>query len=283
MITKGRIIPVAGTVAMALLCLVACNPKEKTEPLTFSQINKEQKASLVQDAENPHCRIKVSYQYINTPKDSINESITRQINCRVLGEEYQALAPEVAVDSLMHNYVRNYQKEVKGYYDEEIAHGADVKDLPAWFNYSHELNTEVEVVDNRYINYRANIFTYQGGAHPNEWEYWMCFNQQSGKHIRIEDIIERKHTEAVKDMVLKELIKHMATIYPKEKITTVDDLIRLQLPNFSDLFLSENFKMDNDSITFLYNKYDIAPYVFGKFIVALPIQELEPYMIQDRN
>jgi len=39
--------------------------------------------------------------------------------------------------------------------------------------------------------------------------------------------------------------------------------------------LPENFSISADTLTFLYNPYEIAPYVYGKIMIRLPIREIK--------
>ena len=281
MTKKQFICSLKGMTLIGAFCFSACTTSEKVEPLSFKHIRKSEQVKLASGENSPACDIKMDYIYIDQPADSITNLINQRINRTVLGEVYEKLAPEVAVDSFVNQYIRFYKGEVKKYYDEELKQGNSPKELPHWFNYDHDVKSEMTQDSPHLLNYRATVFSYQGGAHPNEWEHWLCFNPATGQQIQINEVIQKKAEEKVKELVKRELVKHMANIFTDKEINSVEDLKKLELPSFDNLFIPENFQLTNDSIKFLYNKYDIAPYVFGKFIVTLSRKEVEPFMIQE--
>ena len=282
--TKNQFIcSLKGMTLMGAFCLSACAPVEKAEPLSFSHINKNEQVKLASGEDSPSCDIKMDYLYISQPADSITSLMNQRINRTVLGEAFEALTPEAAVDSFVNQYIRNYKEEVKTYYEEELKQGNSPKEIPHWFNYAHEVKSEMTQVSPHLLNYRAAVYSYQGGAHPNEWEHWLCFDPATGKQILVDRIFKKDSKDGLIKLIQRELVKRMAEIFPEKKIASVEDLKRLALPCFDHLFVSDNFQLTNDSIKFLYNKYDVAPYVFGKFIVSLSRQELEPFMIQENK
>ena len=45
------------------------------------------------------------------------------------------------------------------------------------------------------------------------------------------------------------------------------------------MYLPDNFLLEKEKVSFLYNKYDIAPYAVGIITLSLPYTSVEKYMI----
>ena len=45
----------------------------------------------------------------------------------------------------------------------------------------------------------------------------------------------------------------------------------------SEPFISENFTLSNDKVTFVYGKYEIGPGYLGNVEVEVPLQQVLPY------
>jgi hypothetical protein len=42
----------------------------------------------------------------------------------------------------------------------------------------------------------------------------------------------------------------------------------------------DNFLLEKEGVTFLYNTYDIAPYYMGRFQLTVPYEEINTYLIK---
>lgn len=49
------------------------------------------------------------------------------------------------------------------------------------------------------------------------------------------------------------------------------------------MYVPDNFLLEKNEASFLYNKYDIAPYAMGTIVLSLPYAEIEKYMIHQTN
>ena len=58
-------------------------------------------------------------------------------------------------------------------------------------------------------------------------------------------------------------------------VKTIDDLKAKNYLFSMDMFPSENFILDSDEITFIYNAYEIAPYAMGKTEISVSYSEVK--------
>lgn len=237
----------------------------------------EEEAHLQDDSTSPTCKITIDYQYL---AESKADSTARRINCSIqantLGEEYAQLNPEVAIDSFKNTYIANYRKDLIGFYQEDVKNGGDI---PQWYNYEYGLETRFSDGKEGILNCMTETFEYTGGAHPNSWNRWMNFEKSTGKLLTLKDIFTAGTEKPVCEMLLQELIVQMAARMEDSSITSLEGLRNAGILNTTDLYVPDNFLLGKDKMTFLYNKYDIAPYAMGTITLSLPYSSLEKYMI----
>ena len=130
------------------------------------------------------------------------------------------------------------------------------------------------------MNVKATFFEYSGGAHPNEWGKWMNFSKTSGALLTYNDIFMTSSEKVISKMLLDKLIEYISDKYKDEKVNGINDLNNLGILNESDMYISDNFLVGKDEVSFLYNKYDIAPYSVGSIILSLPYSEVKDYMLK---
>ncbi|MBQ8453863.1 MAG: DUF3298 domain-containing protein [Bacteroidaceae bacterium] len=107
------------------------------------------------------------------------------------------------------------------------------------------------------LTYQTTIDCYLGGAHGSYVIFYYNFDRNSGKLLGIRDFVP-----ADKE---KEVLKAMETQLCKDwEAKDVNELReKTGILMLGDLYLSNNFMPKGDSLSFLFNQYDIAPYAAG--------------------
>ena len=75
------------------------------------------------------------------------------------------------------------------------------------------------------------------------------------------------------------LITEMATRLEDSSITSLEGLQNAGILNSTNMYVPDNFLLEKEKVSFLYNKYDIAPYAVGVITLSLPYTSVEKYMI----
>ena len=96
----------------------------------------------------------------------------------------------------------------------------------------------------------------------------MNFDRKTGEQIELKDIFVPGFEQTLNNILLKALI---------EKTGSKDeqDLREKGYLYSMDMFAPVNFVMGKDSMTFIYNSYEIAPYAMGMTELELTYDELE--------
>ena len=263
-----------------LLCLMlvmatsACGLVSSYDTPPYRHIFIEEEAHLTDDASSPFCDFSVDYTYLNEEGDSIAQLINRAIQREFLGEAFAHSVPEVAVDSFKNDYLRTFREETGGLYQTDLdKHGAD-SNIPQWYNQTYSLVTFVEEGQAGTVIASANYFVDMGGAHPNQWSRWMNFDFETGQLLTPEVVFLPSAKEDIERMLFDKLLLHVGGQYPDETLSTLDDLQQKGYLQLTNIYIPDNFLLRKEGISFLYNRYDIAPYAAGEIVIDVPYGEI---------
>lgn len=105
------------------------------------------------------------------------------------------------------------------------------------------------------LHIEQSHYLYSGGAHGNYGEFHSYFSWPELKHLHWSNFIEINE---------KELIAELKKSHAKAmKTNNYNELIEKGYIFDDSLYVHDNFMIKNDSIFFLYNPYEIAPYSEG--------------------
>ena len=268
---RNLVLSVMATCLVSCFLLSGCNGQKQIDSETVKTVKVEEQAHLQDDTVSPTCQITIDYSYLakSDAADSIVQRINRTIQAHILGKEYTRMNPEVAVDSFKNTYINNYRKDVNEFYQEDIKNGTPKDELPTWYNYEYGLTTYFSEGKEGILNFIAETFEYTGGAHPNSWNKWMNFEKNTGKLLALKDVFMAGSEKPISDMLLEELITEMATRLEDSSITSLEGLQNAGILNSTNMYVPDNFLLEKEKVSFLYNKYDIAPYAVGLSLIHI--------------
>lgn len=121
------------------------------------------------------------------------------------------------------------------------------------------------------INYILVQNYYGGGAHPTSITSILRFNTQTGEKIGLYDFFADTCSTTLCDKLTERLMQYTGA-------PDLDSLHSLGYLDMISMFISENFLLNKDSISFFYNQYDIAPYACGTTTLSFGYDELKDYI-----
>lgn len=275
---------VATICAVSAFLLSGCNGGKQIDNNPVEYVKVDEEVHLQDDSKSPSCKLTINYAYLaeNSTTDTIAHRINETVQSVALGKEYVQLMPTVAVDSFKNAYISNYRKEVAELYEEDIKNGTPKEELPSWYNYEYSLTTTFADGKEGVTTCTVGKFEYSGGAHPNSWEQWLNFDKKTGKLLPLSEVFMAGSETPMSNLLMNELLKVMAEKFPDEKIESLEGLQNAGILLDTKIYVPENFLLEPDKVSFLYNKYDIAPYAVGEIILSLPYTAVEKYMIQPK-
>ena len=256
--------------ALISLILIVCNSStqwndlefynvEKLEQLTESPIetNEEDSDAFAQlhKKENREMDVKVDMQFLKSD-NMANERVCKLINDQLV-EILLKQSSELTVDEAVAQYIEDVKKEF---------HGDEVASI-----YYDHLTGRAEYGRENIINYRLVEDVFMGGAHPCTITTILRFNAMTGEFIALENLFPYPQQQELQELLLEKLMK-------MNQARSLEDLHKRGILEMSDMFISNNFALREDSIEFYYNEYDIAPYAYGAFSICLSYEEVQKLM-----
>lgn len=254
---------------LAIITLFSCNGGNKgnTATATDETTGKESfettvfefndTTKLVEESpQSPTLVINISLPVIKAKNSNVTENANRAI-AYTLFENNEDPLPVAC---------KKYADSLKELYNEQLPyyHNLGETDTPAaFFNNYCIINAEAKSGYKGIINYIIYLEEYSGGAHPNSYYTVLNFDPKSGEEILLESIFkpgyEEELTKAIKTALEND--GNLSEHFNEEKI--------------EEVYISNNFILEKEQITFVYNKYDISYYAAGDIFVNIGYDKLK--------
>lgn len=277
---KKRILFLA---AIATIILVSCqdngqgNEKGKRnilstifgndEKITFEKF--EEDTSVPIDSLTPGSPKFTSKITLHTAKCN-NKDIENKINNTIIYRAfgYEDMNADSACNKFFNEMKNEYLSLRPEYLNEKSMNGGG-----EWFNYNYDIDGNAENNGKGVINYTLETNYYTGGSHGAYVLTYINFDAETGNEIGLEDIFKENYEEVLTDRLTNALAKHIGA----ESLEQIHEKGYLTL---NDMYPTENFALESDSIIFFYNNYDIAPYSMGRTRLVFAYEELKDIMKQ---
>ena len=256
------------TFYLAIITLFSCNGGKKDNSTaadetadvesfatTVLEINDTTKLSE-HDPSSPTLIINISLPVIEGKNKTATDNINQTVAYSLFESNENSLA------TACNNYIA-LQKE---YYCSQLPQYINLGETDtqaAFFNNYCFINGEARTGYNNCINYIVYSEEYSGGAHPNSYHTVLNFDPESGEEILLESIFKPDYEE--------ELIQIIKNILETDSNITED----FNEERIGELYISNNYILEKEQITFIYNKYDISYYAAGDIFVKISYDKLK--------
>ncbi len=241
-------------VCLLFLTLSACqSKKETTEQENFVEVAKRYSLLKISRLSGPCQEDSTSNRCLNIRievpsflEDTLG-NIAGRLNAQIKKDIFSFFSPEAthtSYDSLAAELSSEHERILEDYPD-----------------YDHPWNLEIlsDIIyeDTSFVSIATNIFSYTGGAHPNNSQIYASYDVQNGHRIRLKDLFKLGSEEELNRAAEIEF-RMLKRIPPHIKLE--EEGYRFENDRFE---LNENFAILNKSLIFYYNPYEIGAYALG--------------------
>lgn len=222
-----------------------------SDTLTFTYDSvKVYSKNVVKSEHNLGDTTKATITYPVFKNDSLNNYLVRKVTDYIAENEQQ----------ISYKYLAN--SFVKGY-DDFFAANRDT--FQSWF-----LMIKITLLNQKkdYVALQYLHSDYSGGAHPNTNFAYINYNPKTNQPITLDSLIEANQKIALTTIGERIFRKN-------EKLSTTASLENGYFFENGKFNLPENFYISNKGLVFLYNPYDIKPYVDGTTKLIIPFADLK--------
>ena len=192
---------------------------------------------------------------------AIAHSINREIVYAAL--DCYADTPEDAVAMFVNSRLAEYNDNYPQYVNVKEIDGSHNR-----LNFNYDIKGRLVSDHGGRLCFRIDRITYEGGAHGLESTYYLTFDSRSGKLITLDDIFTDDYSGTLCDILVAALARKLG-------VEGIDEVKSLGYLYDMDMYPTSNFRLDNDSILFYYNSYEIAPYALGHTRIVIGYNELK--------
>ena len=252
-----QIFPVLGVI----LLMAGCKGSEEGV-IEFKSVVADKTVVLSNEENSPTCTVHLEMQAATEESGHAGELINATVMNRLLDREEKTM--ELAAEAFANSYTDTYKKTMMPLYNQDRADTTK----RAWYQYHYIINTSTQQGSKGTVVYLATVDYYEGGAHGINQLLTLNFETKTGRQLTLADIFTTGYEQPLKSVLLKAL---------KSKVgcTTMSALREKGYLYSMDIFPSENFILGDETITFIYNPYEIAPYAMGSTELIIPYDDVE--------
>jgi len=246
-----------------LLCTLTAVLFYSCAPKTVKTKEKDltQKFYLTTDTTkgNLNVDIQVAFPVAYANKEVL-DSIRATIITNLFGEKYVAHSN----DSIVQLFASELEIEYKAN-NEPLVNVLDDESQYS-FNNEHILEGFTLLSDQNIFSYGIDRYVFMGGAHGLSNRTYFNFDLKTGKIINEKDLFTDNY-----QLVLSELIKKHIKEEQKEPIADLEETIFWT----DSIKPNGNFYITDESINYVFNPYEIAPYYVGQTEINLPFEQIK--------
>lgn len=195
----------------------------------------------------------------------ILDSIRASIITNLFGENYITMSNDSIVpafiDELCREYVDNNQSMIS-----KLGAGSTYA-----LNNEHILTGFSLLSDKLIYAYGIERYIYMGGAHGLETRNYYNYDLKTGKLITESDIFVDNYSADLATLIKLRIVEESIGNAEKEPILKLEETVYWT----DSIKPNGNFYITDESINYVFNPYEIAPYSLGETEVALPFSLLK--------
>jgi len=196
------------------------------------------------------------------------KSIRTTIITNLFGEEYFTHANDSIVLLFTKDLVSDYVEN-----NEPLLTKIDSTNRYTFDN-EHVVSGFSLLSDKKIYVYGIERYVYMGGAHGLETRNYYNFDLKTGKTITESDLFKPNYKAELSELIKKRIVEESKEV--KEAKDT-EPILSLEDTDFwaDSIKPNGNFYITDESINYVFNPYEIAPYYIGQTEVTIPFNRLK--------
>ena len=249
--------------ALMIILLASCQNGDK---YAFRYVSFKHDIPYTQGKEHPSCNIDMkvltAYGTDTVFANAFNRDIAQFMFNKNTTDVQKAMTE--FIDSLLLLFKQDNQEQI----EYATAEGFEPRDI----DYEFILNTEVHYGNNKdIIGHFINWYQYTGGAHGGTFITCRNYRLKDGSIVTLDNYFKPSYEKVLIPILERKLLEYA-------ECSSRDELDEHGYFSNEPMFIPENFEIREDTIDFIFNQYDIAPYSTGITTLSVPITDLSTIM-----
>ena len=260
--------------AVFAVLFVSCNPKHQieTEQISFS------KSFCLTDActDSLYMSYEIEFPTLLDNKDALT-LIQQDIISHIFSAEYKNMPLQGAINKYVafsrEEYMANNRAYAEKLRQEEDEFAASLSEEQistgrvTWFD---NCKTAGDIC---VLCYELEQYIYMGGAHGVNTRMFYNYDTESGRLLSESDIFCEGFEQPIARLLQNTLIEQSEEFHSRQDFLDAGF-------EFDSIRPNGNFALTDDAVTYLFNPYEIAPYVYGETEITLDRSLIKDYLKQ---
>lgn len=239
-----------------LLFVAACS--EKGDKYAFQYVTFKETLPYKQGQDHPSCDFDLNVLKAHGTDTVFADAFNLDISTYMFGKRTTDVRG--AMISFIDSIISDFKKDNKEQIDYAQQEGYEPRDI----DYEFVLNTEVHYGNNRdIIGHFIKYYQYTGGAHGGTFITCRNLRLEDGSLVTLDNYFKPGYEKVLLPVLERKLLEYA-------ECDSRDELDDHGYFSNEPMFVSENFEIRQDTIDFIYNQYDIAPYAQGITTLSVP-------------
>jgi hypothetical protein len=262
---------------MLLAVLAGCSGckksvAEKNNEVTFDSIKENITSHLYNDTTKPYCNLQITFTYpVSCTDTSLLKPIQSIFIAKYFGADLSGATPGEAIEIYKNRFIENYRQFE--YDSDKSAYMFDehIDDAQSSFSYYEISRSEVFFNRQGILSFSIYSENYTGGAHGSHGFDGYTVDLNTGKLLGESDIFCEGYFDAIAAAIVQKIVR-------ENNLSDAKELENIGYADIREIVPNGNFLVNGKGITYIFNEYEIAPYVMGKTEVLLPYSEIDLYI-----
>lgn len=249
--------------ALVILLITSCN---QNTVITIDRNHEETYYLTQEDTSKGSIYISLTVELpVCYSNQAVVDSVRSSIFSVMFGKHYLKMDPDTVVECFAADLKKEYREN-----NEPLLKMMDEDNRIALYN-EHVLEGFSLLSDEHIFSYGMNRYIFQGGAHGLNTRNYFNFNLKNGKLIKESDLFKSGTDSLLIDLIKVRIVEERREnpeLDPIDKLEDSDYWVEAIKPN-------GNFYITDQSINYVYNPYEIAPYYMGQTELTLPFERIK--------
>ncbi len=247
----------------------SCTTKSSDITVLIDSVSVDSICPLFHNYEKPAChfnlRMEVPYVEGNSGLSlSLQRFLVSIPRQGAFAEECDGTVQGMA-NSYLRTYVLQYLQEGKDAID---SYGEDLDAAATWMSYEELAEGAVTFQESNFLCYQFKVYSYMGGAHGNTITANRVFDLSAQQAITLGNLFSGENISEV-GVLLRQALAALNECESVEQLAQSGIFF-----SANDIEPTDNFLLDDNGLTWIYDPYEIAPYAYGPVTVSLSWKEL---------
>ena len=242
------------------LSVVACT--EKGDKYAFQYVTFKQNIPYTQGKEHPSCSFDLNVLKAHGTDTLFADAFNVDISYFLFDKRTTDVRG--AMIQFIDSVINVFKEDNKEQIEFAKAEGFEPRDI----DYEYIINTEVHYGNNRdIIGHFINMYQYTGGAHGGTFITCRNYRLEDGSVVTLDNYFKPGYEKVLIPVLERKLLEYA-------ECSSRDELDEHGYFSNEPMFVPENFEIRQDTIDFIFNQYDIAPYSTGITVLSVPENDI---------